>query len=385
MGTWFSNLHIRKNSTLTQSDISEYIRNMMAAQEYLPADSVAEADGAFAIVSDDECPWYSVYSDLFAFDEPKTFADYALPMSEKLKTDILGMACFDSDFMYLNLLNAESKLDAWVSAGSAMGMGIRRRSNLSAWKGKVDDFDKFKAKAKEKYDCAEDFLADIESCIRLPAARGEASYEHLEDMELEARAAYLYFKLPEGRNEQALPKLVQKRWSGMPCFLGKPALISAVNVGGASKGLTVYFVGPYVEHDEITFPEVCFVKLKGNSVVFEPFELKKTQLFDEQWVYYYHDPAYRIPPKVDERLPEIKKMRLEDERGIVVRFVPQGNPRKILDITVVLVPDKNHQGQTGWNSWYRFGSKEAFIEHHNKNWSKHPNCEDILLRKEDLD
>ena len=81
----------------------------------------------------------------------------------------------------------------------------------------------------------------------------------------------------------------------------------------------------------------------------------------------------------------MKRMRAESEHGIIVRFVPHGNPRKILDISVVLVPDKNPQGQTGWNVWHAFGSKKAFIAQHNRSWSKHPNCADLLLREEDFD
>ena len=122
-----------------------------------------------------------------------------------------------------------------------------------------------------------------------------------------------------------------------------------------------------------------------NQIESIPIELKKVQLSDGQWAYYYHDPGYKIPSKVDERLPMMKRMRLESEHSIIIRFVPHGNPRKILDITVVLVPDKNPQGQTGWNVWHQFGSKEAFIKFHNDNWSKLPNCEHLLLREEDFD
>lgn len=92
MGSWFSNLHIRKNHTITETAVAEYIREIMRNQQYLPAESEDEADGAFAIVTDDQSQWYSVYSDLFSFDEPKQFTDYAIPMSGALNTDILGIS-----------------------------------------------------------------------------------------------------------------------------------------------------------------------------------------------------------------------------------------------------------------------------------------------------
>ena len=86
-----------------------------------------------------------------------------------------------------------------------------------------------------------------------------------------------------------------------------------------------------------------------------------------------------------------KQMRVENERSIIVRFVPHGNPGKLLDITVALVPDKNPEGQTSWNVWHFWGSKEKFIEQFNAIWDKHrawspnPNTCPPILREEDFD
>jgi len=144
-----------------------------------------------------------------------------------------------------------------------------------------------------------------------------------------------------------------------------------------------------VENDEITFSDVCFVKWKNNQTESIPFDLTKVQLPDGQWAYYYHDPGFRIPPKVDDRLPMSKRFSEESKHSIIVRFVPHGNPRKILDITVVLVPDKNPEGQTGWNVWHHSGSKEEFIEQFNKGWelprAMSPATTPPVLRIEDFD
>lgn len=385
MGNWFSNLHIRKNNTITEDNIAQYIREMMAEKQYLFDVSEDEADAAFAIVSDDASEWYSVYSDLFSFDQPKLFTDYATPMSVEFQTDILGISCFDSDFLYLNLIDAAKKADAWAGIGSAAGLGIRKRTNLSAWKNRVSDLEEFKKGLKKKYVFAEEALAVIEPCLRLNQNYGAASYEYLSDFGLSERATYLYFKLPESMKTQEAPQLVQTSVSLMPCFLDHPATVRAINIGGASRGISVYFVGSYVENEEITFSDVCFVKRKNNQPESIPVELRKVQLSDGQWAYHYHDPGYKILPKVDDRIPTAKRMRMESEQEITVRFVPQGDPRKMLDITVVIVPDKNPAGQTGWNVWYQFGSKKAFIQFYNKTWSKHPNCEHLLLREEDYD
>lgn len=179
-------------------------------------------------------------------------------------------------------------------------------------------------------------------------------------------------------------------FSGSPCFLGKYSVVSGLNVGGESRGLSVFFVGPYVEHDEITFSDVCFLTGKVNKRKSSPFELRKVQLADGQWAYYYHDPGFRIPPKVKDGLSLSKQLNESFERSISVRFMPHGNPRKILDITVALVPDKNPEGQTVWNVWYPHGSKRAFIEEYNRRWATlifpgatlDPN---MSLREEDYD
>lgn len=391
MGSWFSNIHIRKCEAVTEESVAEYVRKLLTAQQYLPAASGSDADGAVAIICDENDPWISVYSDLLSFEDPKLFEKIAAPLSARLHTDVLGISCFDSDYLYLNLINSDEKTDAWIGIGSASGLGIKRRSGLAAWKNKVNDCAAFSKAAKEKYVFAESFLGNVEDCLGLQGVYGMASYEYLQDLGLDQKANYFYFKLPDDMKNKEPTKLVRFLGSGEPCYLDKPSAVGGLNVGGESRGLSVYFLGPYVENDEITFSDVCFVKGKNGRTESVPFELTKVQLSDGQWAYYYHDPGFRIPPKVDDRLWGIKRLNVESERSVVVRFVPHGNPRKILDVTVALVPDKNPEGQTVWNVWRSRGSKKAFIDHYNKiwdetrKWSSNPNACPPILREEDFD
>lgn len=368
MGSWFSNIQIRKCEAATEESVAECISKLLAAQQYLPAASESDADGAVAIVCDGNHPWISVYSDLLTMEEPKAFAQIAAPLSAQLHTDVLGISCFDSDYLFLNLINAEEKTDAWVGIGRAAELGIKRRSGLAAWKNKVSDFEAFSKAAKEKYVFAEEFLGKAESCLGLPERNAVAGYEYLKDLELDQKAKYFYFKLPEGRKTEEPPKLVPYMDSRMPAFLECPHAVSSINIGGESKGLSVFFLGPYIEKEEITFSDVGFVKIKNGMAQFTPFELLKVQLSDGQWAYYYHDPGFHIPPNVDDRLSMDKQMKAQLERHISVRFIPHGNPRKVLDITVVLVPDKNPEGQTGWNVWMPYGTKKAFFDAYNETW-----------------
>lgn len=387
MGSWFSNLHIRKNGTVTEETIVNYINNLMTARQFLPAESEADADGTVAIVDGEECQWFSVYSDLFSHDDLDSCKAVAMPMSAELHTDVMGISCFDSDYLYLNLFNAEDKTDAWVGIGRGGDFGIKRCTGVSAWKKKVSDYPVFAAKAKEQYIYAEEFLAEIESCIDLPMMQSAASLEYMIDLGLDKKATYLYFKRSDNAEVDDLPKLQLWSYSGMPCFDGKSSFVEALNHGGEGKGLSVFFVGPYVEREEITFTNVKMMKWVRGEAVAIPIQLEKVQLTEGQWAYYYHDPQYKFLPKAPDRAPIMK----QKERSIYINFTPVGNSRKMLDITVVFVPDQNPLGQTGWNVWHAHGSKKAFIEYHNKIWKRvravetNPDSCLPLLKEEDFD
>ena len=290
MGNWFSNLHVRKRVALSLEDVVEYIRAFMASKQYIEVTCEEEADGAFAVLSDAESDWYSVYSDLFSFDDPRLFADYGRPMSAELKTDVLGISCFDSDYMFLNLINEETETDAWAGVGSASGLGIGRRTNISAWKGKVSDIGAFKEGVKNKYVFAEEALTEVEQCLRLPHRYGGGSFEYLCEQEL-GGGVYLYFKLSEELKPHEPPVLVMRTGRSLPWLTECRCYITALNMGGASKGLSVFFIGPYVENDEITFSDVYLLKISDKLLIkknngridgtgIKPIELQKVRLTD---------------------------------------------------------------------------------------------------------
>lgn len=363
MGSWFSNIHIRKKENITKETVSVYICQMMEEKKYQPAASAEEADAVVAVVSEEGDAWVSVYSELFVHDDPESCAALAAPVSLALNTDVLGIACFDSDYLYLNLINPSQKLDAWVGIGRGADVGIKRRNSLTAWKKKVADYPAFSAGAKAGYTCAEMFLQDAAQCLDLPFQRSTMSERYLQ--ELDAQKQYLYFRCPEDPQVRPAPRF----WvsdHGRPCLVERENCVDAINVGAESKGLTICFLGPYVEDEAVTFSDV---RLKIDKVT-TSIELTKTRLPDGQWAYCYHDPDFYIPPRVPRRLSEEKWNRLNRERTILVWFTPHGNSRKTLDITVAFVPDANTAGQGTWNVWQKYGSKKAFIEWHNKIWKR---------------
>lgn len=385
MGSWFSNLHIRKQNGLTEAAILQQLREMIVSQQYIAVESAEEADGCFAVLTDEKSGWYSVYSDHFSFADPELYQAYAMPISERLQTDVLGIYCFDSDYLFLNLINAAENQDAWAGVGSAAGLGINRRTNLKAWQNKTGDYDHFRECIRKKYVCAEMVLSDISACIQLPFEYSAASYEYLEELELWDKTVRLYFKLPESTETREPPQLQPRSYPLQPCKLDHPEIVTFLSAGGASKGLSVIFSGAYVEQEEITFSEVELIKSGKGHRESTPISLQKVQLADGHWVYYSHVPDYRILQKADDRLTGAKSVQAENEREITVRFVAHGNPRKVLDITVFLIPDENPAGQAGWNVWYQYGSKKDYIQFYNnlkEKFSKYPGTP---LREEDFD
>lgn len=384
MGSWFSNIHIRKSETATTESAAACVKDLMASKGYQLAASKGEADGAVALVSEGDSQWISVYSDLITHDDPESCAAIASPISEKLHTDVLGISCFDSDYLYLNLINVDEKTNAWIGIGKGRELGIARRNNVAAWKKRVSDYSGFSAKAKIQYILADEFLYSASQHLGLPAERSAAVLTDWTNSGSNARVVYLYFSRPEEDRERVE---FAHYSSSLPCLVGRESHLIAINIGAQSQGMSVYFLGPYVEHEEITFENV-FIRHQGTCT---PVELTKVQFPDGQWAYCYHDPQIVIPPKVAGRMSKEKRYSLERMRWFAVYFTPRGNSRKTLDISVAFVPDEKTEGYTVWNVWKPRGSKKAFIEYHNKIWKQvravEGNSDSCLplLREEDFD
>ncbi len=383
MGSWFSNLHIPKTGGLTREMVLDYVKKQMAGQGYEITPDAGEAACGVALAAQPEDSWFSLYSDAFTFDAPEHFKAMAQPMARELGTRILGISCLDSDYLYLNLIGED--LDIWASVGRGAPYEIRRRTNSKAWKPHVSDYFRFLAELKKPHIFAEAALETLAPCLGLDMEKSAGKYEYLQDMGLAEQAQYLYFRLPQNASPEGEPPKL--RMSGTPiyCALGKREAVMCLNEGGASRGLWVYILGPFVEHGEVTFTATELSYGRNRSRVDVPITLEKAQLADGRWAYCYHDPSLSIPEQVDPRLPMRRRMEVEFDRTIVFRFTPEGDPRKMLDITVVMVPDGDRKGQAGWNCWMPYGSKEAFIQKYNERYSRFPIPNVQALNREDFD
>lgn len=196
MGMWFSNLHIRKHEMTTAEAVEQAVCKLMDKKGYCPALSEQDAEVAVAILSSDRSQWFSVHSEVLMFEQSDDFAEMAIPMSTELQTDILGISCFDSDYLYLNLIHAELKKDAWLEIGEDLDYEIGRPTELAAWETEVADFPRFSECAEKEYVFAEEFLWEVEDCLALPACCSVGDYDSIQ-LEPETAEAltiqYLYF------------------------------------------------------------------------------------------------------------------------------------------------------------------------------------------------
>jgi len=375
VGSWFSNFHIRKNASTNTDSVSAEICKIMAGQQFVQG-SETEYDCAFALIDDAESSWISVYSDFFSLQEPGVFQSLAAPLSAAFDADVLGIACFDSDYLFLNLINQSEGLDAWASTGSSAGLGLGRRRKLSSWKNKVKDFAAFKAFFKNDYICAEEILTELQPQLELPWELAQTDFEYLSELSPDRKARYLYFKSANSSEPKEPTKFRAISYSLQPAEIGWRNSITILNEGAASIGFSVFFTGSFVEHDEIVFSDVCVLRSDSLKVDRMAQEMDKLQLPDGRWAFRYRFPNYKIPAKVSDKLPPIKKQREIDKRKIIVCYVPHGNPRKVLDITVAVVPFKNPSGGIAYNLWeFKYSSKAEFIREYNRELRE---CETFL-------
>lgn len=383
MGSWFSNFHIRKTEQVTLETVMDCIVKQMAQGGYHITEQEDEADSIATVVSKEDSQWISFCADAWPHDDPESCARIAGPLSEQLHTDVMGIACFDSDYMYLNLINSQQQLDGWIAIGPGKEFGITRRNNLASWKKKVADYPNFSEKTKRKYVLTDVFLEDAAANLGLEYWQSALCADSLEMLPKDTGLKRIFFQRDEGTENTDVVRLAHYDY-GLPFLVDLEGHICAINIGAQSKGLSIYIRGPFVEHDELSFSNVKIHQTQSPT----PITLVKEKLDSGEWVYAYHDPEFYIPPAVPKKLKEDKQFDLRRERMFAIYLTPHGNSRKTLDITVTFVPHANREGQTSWNVWRSFGSKSAFIAEHNRIWKRvrafdlPENCLPLLKEKD---
>ena len=362
---FFSNVHIRKSEAYSPDALKELLIGQMVANGYRVIEDSGDADVSTAIYSPQNSSWVSVASDCFQFNTAEDTKNLISPISDKFKTDVMAVSCNDSDYLMINLINTQKGLDGWVNVGTLYGENYPRRTRLSPWKPIVKDFEKFKAIFKGEYTFAEEPFYDSAELINMDPGQCALEPDSTDDID-ESLVVHLNFAMPEGV-EKELPKITMDRYSLMPCRIGQSNCVFVNNRGGKSKGVGIMFVGDYIENDELTFEDVTFESDYGSEKrKIVPIELKKVKLETGKTALYWENKNFNIPKSVNQSIPQIKRMDLEFQKQFGVRFTVQGNPRKVLDVRVFIIPLENWKdGGVSWYVYKASKTKEQFIIDHN--------------------
>lgn len=367
MGMFFENIHIRKNDEYDLEQLKSQLIKQMTQKGYKLISGDADGDLAVVIYEPENSEWISVVSDDFQFTTIESIKSAIEPISNLFRTDVMAAACNDSDYLMLNILNVIDKTDGWINIGSLYGVKKLRRNSVAPWKKKVIDYDSFREIIKKQYTFAEEAFYEIADLLGIQSQQVCLETDNLAHLN-SGNICKLLFTAPG--MEKQLPALVIPRYDGMPCKIGQSHCVFVNNQGGKSKGVGVLFVGDYVEDDEIYFENVTFESDYGSDKrKIVPIELKKVKLTNGKKAFQWEDREFVIPPAVSSDIPMMKRMDLEFKKQFGVRFVPQGNPRKVLDIMVVIYPIENsYEGQAVWYVYRWSKTKEAFIKKFNETW-----------------
>ena len=384
MGWTFGNLHIQKQPEFSFDQVIQKITAYYAQFGYGVCEET-DAELSLAVLEGDDSAWISVYSDFFEDPQDREALGRWLSQSQKLR--VLDIGCFDSDVLGLILYNPEDEEPAQAASGMMareMGLSVQ---NEEGWHTIIADLPAFQEKIDADHVFAEETLDELAEDLRLPSNYSKSDIEILSETAGEAKLNWLYLSRSVKKEDPTLPKL-ETRTTPVMCKDGVVEIISAVNRGGEGQGMEALFLGSFVEQEEIRFEDVSFFffdKKTGNGIANMPVTLHRARTKDGQSIYY--GVAQDVPIKAGrvEGLPPAKRMKQEEILTVGLRFTPVGNPRKMLDIGVIIRPVQNPKGGIFWNALMRYGTKEAFIEAYNERQSKLPWNKELPLQAEDFD
>ncbi|OPZ22102.1 MAG: hypothetical protein BWZ04_00410 [Firmicutes bacterium ADurb.BinA205] len=364
MGMFFSYLHIKKTDSFSTDDIKAFVDLTMKDKGYISTDNSNEADVSAALYTSDDSRWITVVSDDITFEDADEAEKAAVPFSEKFNTYVIAAACIDSDYFMMGLYNTSDGTSGWVNVGDFEGLPYSRENDLEPWKSILTDHERFTELINGDHVFAEEAMFGSAELIGMDSDQCCLGIRML-DIADKSRLTVMHYK-KEAAVQTGPPRFDIPLYTLTPCKIGIMQAVGVVNKGGSSKGISIQFHGDYVENDEITFEDVEFFYKKNGEYVSVPIKLNKFSPQDSKPIYWWYDRDFVIPPAVDPSIPFMKRSELESERKFGVRFTPCGNPRKVLDIIVVIMPIEDVDGYVSWYVYKYDKTKRNYLERVNK-------------------
>ena len=300
MGYSFSNIQIKNKGRAVNVD--RLLEVLTAGKNLRKAEAEEEADIIIAIHPGEENGWATVVSDLFDQDD-EALTGYARSLSEAFQTEAMIIGCFDSDYLFLNLLDTRNDADIWSACGHYPGKAPRR-SNYNAWKDYVTDVSAFRKAMRKDRVFAEECLEEVEPIISLPAKQ---SLQCVETAAEEADFICFRYMLAGDEKPDDLPRFELGTIRTIGYHFYEPNLITFLNHGGASRGVAVFIGGePFDTHKaEIEKVEIQMHGSNGEWL-FLPVDMKKVEYENGLKGFYGTCASVRIPKAIPDNLPSKK-------------------------------------------------------------------------------
>lgn len=158
---------------MRREEVEALLCTMIGKKGFKRTTDIAAADETVILCEANGSGWITVSSGFF---EPMPDSSMPLPISKALNTDVMSIACFDSDCLNMNLVNSADGTDAWVNVGRFEFE--ERESNYPEWDGKVSDLERFIEVTKSDYVFAEDVLNHMDDLMGLPIVQGGVFGDH---------------------------------------------------------------------------------------------------------------------------------------------------------------------------------------------------------------
>ena len=347
MGLSFNNIQLRISGAY---DPEAIVARLTAGKGLTPVESTDEADIRVLAMKQPGSQWVTIVSDLFDSDT-ESAQSTAQDLAQVFDSPALMVGCFDSDYLYLNLLDPVHHVDAWAAAGRFPGERAPRRSNFTHWQGYVADVERFRQVMRQHHVFAEECLPDVAKLLDIPVEQLSC----LPEDEIAGTESSVFFFRADNSNKTTEPPRFEARMYNMHYHLGaEPVLVSFINEGGTSRGVSVAFGGPCFDRHLVRIERIQFQThdRKGRWVL-TPVELNETKDVNGHSWMVGECPALPIPEAIPDALPSGAKQEKEFQRTITVRFSAGNHPHKLREIDtgddmyIVLIPLANRSGQKG--------------------------------------
>ena len=345
MGTFISNIQIRRADIKETPDAEKIAEILTQGMDISPTSSEADADLAVMVSVCEDSPWITVCSDIINFDLDAQLAG-AKRLSEELQTETLAILCLDSDYLALNLIDPMHKKDIWAACGRFPEGKAPRRSNYAAWAGYVADIEAFKGIMRKDYLFTEDCLMALENQLALPVLQAQAR----DDEPLENAQNYQFYYVVNNKEKNKQPP--KFKFSGCAFWHDESSTPSAsfLNWGRASKGIGVFITGPGIMNHTI---HLRSVKLRCGKAYNQQREilpdLQEKEFQDGVYGLYTECPDIKIPEAIPMNLPSMRIGDLVFQRQITVTMKIacddlENLPDDCGNLEIALMPLENWEG-----------------------------------------